>query len=187
MTDIKLKCKCWKVTGLAHKVSVDNWNRIICHCTDCQSFAEYLKNEVLILDNHKWTDIFQMPLSNIEIISWKESIKCIKLSDKWLYRWYADCCKTPIGNTMTSKANFIWVVHNFMDIKNRDEVLWPVRAFAFLKTNTSERQATPLIKMLPRMFLKILGMRFQKWKEFSDFFDNNWVAIFEPEIIKISN
>ena len=154
MKNIALTCTCEKVQGIAHDVTPESWNRIICHCSDCQSFAKFLEKEDMILDDHKWTDIFQMSLSKVEITEGRENIKCIRLTEKWLYRWYADCCKTPIGNTMWAKMSFMWVIHNFMGLKYRDESLGPVRAYAFLKTNTDDRQATPPFRNAPKNVLQ---------------------------------
>lgn len=183
MTKIKLKCSCWKVEGIAHDVSENTGNRIVCHCADCQSFAKFLENEEVILDEHKGTDIFQMPLSKIEITQGKENIKCMRLSEKWLYRWYAGCCNTPIGNTMSAKMNFMWVIHNFMDIENRDDTLGPVRGYAFVETDTDDRKSTPALKMLPRMFYKIICWRFQKKDQESVFFNESGEPISEPKVL----
>lgn len=185
MKDIQLKCSCGKVQGIAHNVTPKNGNRIICHCGDCQSFATYLGNSSTILDKYQGTDIFQMPVSNIEITQGKENIKCIKLREKWLHRWYADCCKTPIGNTMSAKMNFMWVIHNFMDDQwTRDDNIGQIQVYAFIKKSADNAdQATPLIKMLPKMFYKILCWKFQRDKKYYAFYKNTGEAICKPKIL----
>lgn len=185
LMQIGLKCNCWKVQGHTSNIDMKIWNRIICHCGDCQTFANYLGKEDAILDEYQGTDIFQMPLSDIHIDEGKEHIKAIHMRPKGLHRWYAGCCNTPIGNTMKPWMNFMWVIHNFMDDEwTRDENLGPVRGYAFLNaaSNTS-RKATPLIKMLPRMFLKMWSWKWRgRWKT-TDFFDSDWTPISEPLIL----
>ena len=183
MKDIKLSCSCWKIEGIAHSISPNNGNRIVCHCTDCQNFAKFLGNKESILDDYNGTDIFQMPLSKIEITQGKEYVKCMRITEKWLYRWYSSCCKTPIGNTMSAKMNFMWVIHNFMNIKNRDEILGWINAYSFLKEEFNDRKPTPVFKILPRMFYEIICWRFQKKDKISDFFNEKGEPISKPEVL----
>lgn len=184
MKEIKLKCSCWKVQGIVKNVAPNNGNRIICHCTDCQAFAEYLGNAGTILDEYKGTDIFQMPMAYIDIITWKENIKCVRLTEKGLHRWYADCCKTPIGNTMGSKMPFMGVIHNFMDDQwSRDDNLGPVLANVLLKNDSGERKPTSAFKILPRVIWKLLIWKIKGLNKPSAFFDDSWKAICEAEIL----
>lgn len=185
MKEIKLKCSCWKVQGIAKNVAPNTGNRIICHCTDCQAFAEYLGRESTILDEYKGTDIFQMPMAYVDITTWKENIKCIRLTEKGLHRWYADCCKTPIGNTMWAKIPFMGIIHNFMDDKwSRDENLWPVLANTLLKERLWERKATSPFKFMPRIIGKLISWKIKGLNTPSVFFDTNGIPISEPKIIK---
>jgi hypothetical protein len=32
----------------------------------------------------------------------RDAMGCLRLSDKGVFRWYTDCCRTPIGNTAAS-------------------------------------------------------------------------------------
>src|SRR5262249_41619773 len=45
------------------------------------------------------------------------------------YRWHADCCRTPIGNTGGARVPLVGVIHCFMDHqadgRSRDRVLGP--------------------------------------------------------------
>lgn len=184
MVEVKLKCSCWAITGVAQNVSPDNGNRIICHCVDCQSFAKYLKKQDEILDEYKGTDIYQMPISYIKITEWKEKIKCIRLTSKGLHRWYADCCKTPIGNTMWSGMAFMWVIHNFMNHQvSRDSDLWEVLANTLLKDNSGERKSTRFIVILPRVIWKLFIWKLKGLNKPSSFFNDSGKPIFEPIIL----
>ena len=62
---------------------------------------------------------------------------CMRLTSKGLVRWYAGCCKTPVGNTLaTPKLSFIGLVHTCLKgassgagEKSLDEVFGPVRCW----------------------------------------------------------
>lgn len=185
MKDIQLKCECGKVRGVAHKVSPDSGNRIVCCCDDCQSFANFLGKEN-ILDENGGTDIFQMSYANIEITEGAENLKAIKLTEKGLIRWYVDCCKTPVGNTMSAKIPFMGVVHNFMNDEGlRDENLGPVRAYAFIKKDSPAYHLnTPMIKIGPRILIKMVTWMIRDGRKPSSFFTAEGKPIVEPVVLK---
>jgi len=114
MVKIRLECSCGLVKGFTHSVSEKIGNRVSCYCSDCQSFANQLRSKDQILNEYGGTDIFQIPLSFVNITEGKENIGCIRLRSKGLFRWYTKCCDTPIGNTMTPSIPFIGIIHNFM-------------------------------------------------------------------------
>lgn len=71
--------------------------------------------------------------SQLEITLGHENLACVRLTEKGMYRWYTDCCKTPIGNSMNwPKIPFVGVVHSIMDYAasgtKRDEALGPIQA-----------------------------------------------------------
>jgi hypothetical protein len=58
-------------------------------------------------------------------------LACIRLRPKGLLRWYARCCRTPIGNTLaTPKLSFVGLLHSCLgpDHESLDEVFGPVTA-----------------------------------------------------------
>ncbi len=111
-----LSCSCGKLKGLAENISGPVGNRIVCMCDDCQAYAHYLNRAKDVLDTNGGTDIFQVAPFRIKITSGNENLKCVRLSDKGMIRWFAGCCNTPVGNTMaSSKVPFIGMVHLFMN------------------------------------------------------------------------
>jgi hypothetical protein len=124
-TEVPLRCRCGKVRGVALGLSPDSGSRVVCYCGDCQAFAHFLQRPDS-LDAAGGTDIFQMPPSSVRIDSGAELLRCMRLSEKGMVRWYTECCRTPIGNTMGAKVPFIGMIHSFMDHaagRSRDEVL----------------------------------------------------------------
>jgi len=132
MTDVIIRCSCGAVQGIAHDVSAKSGNRCVCYCDDCQAFAQFLGRVDEILDTNGGTDIFQMSPAKVEFTSGKEHLASMRLSPNGLLRWYAECCKTPIGNTQISPSlPFVGMIHNCIyltDSTSRDRVLGPVRA-----------------------------------------------------------
>ena len=181
-SDVSLRCSCGTVRGLARGVSRTNGNRIVCFCDDCQSFAHYLKRADEILDTHGGTDIFQMAPARVEITSGAEQLRCLRLTENGLHRWYVDCCKTPVGNTLaTRQIPFVGLIHSFMDHqgvgRSRDEALGPVRArvmgrFARGDRSTLEAHDTRPLSLLPRLLSLWLSARLRGEHEPSPFFDS---------------
>jgi len=116
------------VKGNAINVTPSSGSRVICCCSDCQAFAQYLNIDAPILDEFGGTEIFQMSQSQLSIQQGQDKLKSMRLSKKGLLRWYAGCCNTPIGDTMNASMPFVGVIHSFIDVPSRDSVLGPVRA-----------------------------------------------------------
>lgn len=84
-------------------------NRVVCYCDDCQAFAHHLGRADL-LDAHGGTDIVQVAPATLAFYRGDEHIVGLRLTPKGLYRWYASCCNTPLGNTVTPGIPFVGVV-----------------------------------------------------------------------------
>jgi hypothetical protein len=101
-------------------------------CIDCQTYAHYLAQSAEILDEHGGTDIFQLAIRQLELRQGSERLACVRLGPRGAMRWYADCCKTPVGNTAPShQIPMVGVPHSFMDHGaspgGRERDLGPVR------------------------------------------------------------
>jgi hypothetical protein len=133
-TDLPLRCQCGKLRGTARGVSPTTGKRVVCLCADCQTYARWLAQPG-IMDAHGGTDIYQITPSQLAITSGIEHLRCVRLSPKGLLRWYAGCCRTPIGNSLSSaRMPFVGIVHSFMedhaaDGRAKDDVLGPPLAF----------------------------------------------------------
>ncbi len=58
------------------------------------------------------------------------AVQCLRLNNRGLYRWYIDCCRTPIGNTAGPRVPLIGVIHCFMKRTAVPETWCLVRPFA---------------------------------------------------------
>jgi len=128
MATLSLMCRCGDITGTASDVTPSSGNRVVCCCADCQAFADWLGPDIGALDEFGGTEIVQMAQSRLTIDRGQDKLRSMRLSDKGLLRWYAGCCHTPIGNTMSARMPFVGVIHTFMDAPDRNAVLGPIRA-----------------------------------------------------------
>jgi hypothetical protein len=128
MTQVPLRCRCGRVQGMATDVSPKTGNHIVCYCDDCQAYAHFLGRGD-VLDAHGGTDIFHMTPSQLKITTGQESVRCLRLSEKGLMRWFTECCSTPMANTVSARLPVVGLVHCFMgsaaDGRSRDELLGP--------------------------------------------------------------
>jgi hypothetical protein len=125
-------------------------------CDDCQAFALFLERPD-VLDAHGGTEIFQTTPSRLRIESGGEQLRCMRLSEKGMLRWYAGCCNTPIANTAdVPKLPFVGVIHAIMDDaeagRSRDAALGPalpiMAKFALGPPPASARSGVPASLLL---------------------------------------
>jgi hypothetical protein len=134
LLDIRLRCRCGRVLGVASGVSPSAGFRFVCYCADCQAFARFLERPD-VLDLVGGTDIFQMPPGRVKLTAGTDALRCLRLSTKVL-RWYTDCCRTPMANTAAGPGfPIVGVIHSFMDVeadgRTRDEALGRPRCRIF--------------------------------------------------------
>jgi hypothetical protein len=126
--DLPIRCSCGALRGVARGVSGACGNRVVCYCDDCQSFAHFLDRAEDTLDAHGGTEIFQTSPARIEITAGADRLACMRLTPKGLLRWYAACCRTPIGNTLASRqVPFVGLVVACLDHPSLDSALGPIR------------------------------------------------------------
>ena len=124
MTDIPIQCACGAFKAKLNNVGPKHGNRVICYCESCQEFQRYLGKDEEVLDKHGGTDIYQVSPGRLEVQQGKENLACVHLTEKPTLRWYTDCCKTPIGNTLaTSKLPFIGLISVCMEAKENEQGL----------------------------------------------------------------
>jgi hypothetical protein len=112
--DAELHCRCGDVRGLVAKPSPNVVNRMVCYCDDCQAFLQYLGRADL-LDAHGGTDIVQVAPASLSFDRGNDRIVGVRLTPKGLYRWYASCCNTPVGNTLGPAIPFVGIVAQAFD------------------------------------------------------------------------
>ncbi|MCP3984030.1 MAG: hypothetical protein GY723_06555 [bacterium] len=179
--DIPLRCTCGSLQGVARGMSPTAGNRALCYCKSCQAFAFFLGRADEVLDEHGGSDIFQTTPSRIQITEGADQLRCMQLNDGGLYRWYTECCQTPVGNTMSSaQIPFIGLLSTIMDHDatghSRDEDLGPIRDRVWASTARGDRTGLSgsdgfSYASLPRLFWMMLSNRIRGLHQPSPFFD----------------
>ena len=188
VSEIALSCSCGKIKGRVENVNPNLGTRLVCCCLDCQRFAQNLGQSENALDQYGGTEIIQLPVSYLKITLGCDQIKCLRLSSKGLYRWYAGCCDTLIGNTLGAGAPFIGLIHTFIDPEvNKTRAFGEIRGHIQTK---SARENIPAklkgsdIGIALRSLMKLLIWKMKGLNNPSEFFDANGAPIIEPITIE---
>src|ERR1700704_3270073 len=122
---VPLRCRCGHLRGVANQVAPDSGFRFVCYCQDCRAFARFLERPD-VLDAAGGTDIFHMPAGRVKLTTGTDAVRCLHFSSR-VFRWYADCCRTPIANTAGPRFPVIGLIHSLMsldtDSRARDALL----------------------------------------------------------------
>jgi hypothetical protein len=126
--DLPLQCRCGHVRGTASEFAPSSGFRLVCYCKDCQGFARFL-DRADVFDATGGTDIVQMPPRRVKLTAGIDAVRSLRFSNK-VFRWYTDCCRTPIANTASSaRVPFFGLVHSFINVeaegRSRNEILGP--------------------------------------------------------------
>ncbi len=163
--DLELECRCGQVHGWVRDVASDTVNRAICYCDDCQAFAHYLGRADL-LDPHGGSDLTGLATSTVQFDRGTENIEAMRLSPRGPLRYYASCCKTPLGNTGTRFPFAVGLVYEAIrdarDPKQRDELLGPVQGTVYGKYAVGGRP--PGFKAFDPPFIGRAILRMLRWK-----------------------
>ena len=191
MTTISLQCRCGEVQGSASNITPSSGTRIVCCCSDCQAFAAHLGVDADTLDEFGGTEIFQISQSQVSIQRGHDKLQSMRLKKKGLLRWYASCCNTPIGNTMSASMPFVGVIHTFIDETNRGEVLGPVRAVvqtqhAIGEPGYPKHSAKFPLSITARIMGKILLWKLQGKHKPSVFFAEDGRPVSKPIIADVN-
>jgi Family of unknown function (DUF6151) len=134
-------------------------NRLVCYCDDCQAFMHYLGRADL-LDAHAGSDIVQVAPASLTFDRGGQRIAGMRLSPKGLFRWYATCCNTPLGNTLTPSLPFVGIIAQAF--VNPDDVFGkPVGAVQgkFAIGDLPEDARKVNVRLIARAIRKVLGWR----------------------------
>jgi hypothetical protein len=158
---IEVRCRCGEVKGTVTNPSPESVNRITCYCDDCQAFAHQLGRADL-LDAKGGSDIVQVAPAALSFTRGLDRIIGVRLKPNGLYRWYASCCNTPVGNTLTPSVPFVGLFAQTFDTPHLDDVVGAPTGALLGKFAIGEPPAgsTGLnLSVLLRAVARVLGWR----------------------------
>jgi hypothetical protein len=104
-----------------------------------------------------------------------EALACISLSPKGLLRWYAECCRTPIGNTPRDfKVPYVGLVHSCLGNAHvLDAAFGSARMHLNNASATSDIPSTSLANVLGlmRLMTKVAPARLSGRYKVNPFFN----------------
>jgi hypothetical protein len=177
------------VRGIAHEVAPYTGLRFVCYCQDCQAFARFLQRPD-VLDAAGGTDIFHMPTGRVKLTVGTEAVSCLRFSGK-VFRWYTDCCRTPIGNTAGPRFPAVGVIHSFMDHdadgRSRDEALGVPLCGIFARSAVEplppNAPAPPSLRLFARRATTLLGWWLRGLGRPNPFFDDTNAPLSAPRVL----
>jgi len=187
-----LQCRCGSLQGVL--TDTQKANHVICYCKDCQAFAHFLGDAQHILDASGGSDIVQVLPKKVRFTQGVANLACMRLTDKGLLRWYASCCRTPIGNTLaTPKLSFVGLVHTCLETgagRSLDAVFGPVVACVHAKSARGEPKPKDrgIAAIGAWFFGTVLRARFNGDYKTTPFFDSNSGApVVTPHVLSVDD
>src|SRR5215471_18387734 len=113
---VEVRCRCGQVRGVVTDPSPRTVNRMVCYCDDCQAYAHQIGRADL-LNRSGGSDSIQIAPAALRFTR-QDQIEGLRLTPKRLYRWYAKCCNTPVGNTRTPTLPFVSMLVQSFDAPN---------------------------------------------------------------------
>lgn len=180
----QIQCQCGTVSGHLEGTGISN--RAICYCADCRAFARFLGRSDDVLDEQGGTEVVQVAQHRLRFSRGKAHLAAVRLSEKGMLRWYAQCCSTPLGNTMLNpKMSFIGLVHSPLDRAHMDRDFGEKVARVNTASATSERK--PKAEGLPGAIVRLLWIalasRISGDYKKTELFDEHGVPIVRPRVL----
>jgi hypothetical protein len=163
------------------------YTRATCYCKDCRAYARFLAVPG-VLDASGGTDTVPIAPAAVRFTAGNEQVVCMSLSPKGPLRWYAACCRTPLGNTARNpRLPYLGLVTTCIDATPQavDAAFGPRNRIVInTRSATAPVRATPLgfVTGGLRILAGLLGARLRREHD-SPFFDASRRPLREPEVI----
>jgi hypothetical protein len=171
--------------GTLRGASGGSGNHVVCYCDDCQAFAHFLERANDTLDAYGGTEIFQTSAARLAIT--QGALACVRLAPKGLLRWYAACCRAPIGNTLaTRQLPFVGLVVTCLDHPSLDAMLGPLRTRGharFAKGTPPDSHPSFPAPVIARVFWISLVARLRGDHRRTPFFDAHGAPVAPPRVL----
>jgi hypothetical protein len=150
----RVQCQCGTLRGQLEGGGISS--RIICFCSDCRAFANYLGRPD-VLDKQGGTEIVQVAQPRLSFTQGADHLAAVRLKENGLLRWYASCCKTPICNTMADvKGSFAGMIHSSLDPARMDRDFGA--DIAIVNTETALGDPKPVQRGLFGVIVRFIGI-----------------------------
>ena len=188
--DVSLRCRCGQLTG--HLASPHRAARAICYCRDCQGFARFLGQPEAILNGFGGTDIVATCPRFVHFSNGQAQLRCMSLSPNGLLRWYAGCCRTPIGNTPRDpKVSYVGLVSTCLGASpgELDAEFGPAKVAINTASASGPVASTPLASFagVIKIIGNVLGSRLSgKYRDNPFFRPGSAESIAVPQVLALA-
>ncbi len=183
MQEVALRCRCGEVEGVLAMSPTPR--RLVCYCSDCRAFAEWLGSDGLV-DANGGADICQTTPAQIRFTKGRENLKLAKLTKKGAHRWYTTCCRVPAGNLIPNpKMPFVGLS---VEMLARPDDVGPIQLRGMGKEaigDTSQLDAHPKwpVGMLVGVIGGMMWRRMRGLYKPSEYFGEDGRPRVKPEVI----
>ncbi|WP_221076874.1 DUF6151 family protein [Agarivorans aestuarii] len=188
--DVDLQCRCGKIKGQIKQVSPSAVKQLVCYCEDCRKFAQHLQSEGSSINQYGGSELYVAAPAKVEIVEGKQQLACLRLTPKGIYRWYSQCCNTPIANTVGIKLPLVTVYQDFVDaehtssLQSNSEHLGAVNEHQALKPLPEALLGASPRKTKFKLIVKLLGWKLKGKGKPNPFFEDSGRAKVKPSILK---
>ena len=173
--DLPFRCACGSIAGELIGPNPSVGDHVVCHCTDCQAFATRLGAGDRVLDQHAGTALYQGRSATMRLLTGRDRLACMHLTDKPTLRWYARCCSTPMFNTYKNGSiPYITTVIANCDPDRRETLLGPPVGHLFTDEATggaSHLKRLSMFKLMRRFSGRMIADIFSGDRRRSELFD----------------
>lgn len=123
-SDLPFSCRCGAVRGAIEKAIPREGDFVVCHCTDCQTFANRFDAADRIFGADAGSLLYQSRCARIRIERGIDELRSLHLTEGPTLRWYAKCCDTPLFNSFKNgKLPYITTLIGNCDAEARARLL----------------------------------------------------------------
>lgn len=121
---LPFSCRCGAVRGAIEKATAREGDFVVCHCTDCQAFANRFDAGDRLFGAGAGTLLYQSRCARMRIKQGLEELRCLHLTEGPTLRWYAGCCGTPLFNSFKNgKVPYVTTLVGNCDADERTRML----------------------------------------------------------------
>ncbi len=181
--DHPIRCRCGQLRGTV--AAGAKFTRAVCYCRDCQAFAAALGSPAGMLDAKGGTDVVATLPREVRFSAGAERLACLSFSYRGLLRWYASCCRSPIGNTPRNPGmSYVGLVHSSLGSDPRDlDAAFGRPSLITFGQHATEPVPSSGLRMLTataQIAFRLLGARLDgSWRRTS-FFDRDLKPVANP-------
>ncbi|MDK3073142.1 DUF6151 family protein [Sedimentitalea sp. JM2-8] len=163
---IVFSCDCGQIRGTISPATSASGIHAICHCRDCRAAELHLNRKDP--DPHG-VELFMTTPDTVQFEQGAANLAILRLGPRGLLRWYANCCKVPMFNTLAKSGLPFSSIHTgrLQDVS----AIGPVRVEAFIPQSGGAPKHKGSAFMAWRLAVGLGSARLSgRWKQ-TPFFD----------------